>query len=167
MTIDGSNFPILQKGAARKGNLFGFHKYTQKFALHYELGVDIPAGNLVWVKGPYPAGAWNDIFFFNRVLSHCREPDECVEADSGYVGHADKIKCPNNDCNPAENLGMQGTARSCHETLNGCLKNWGILEKVYRHNITVHGTVFYACAVITQLANTNCKPLFQVEYGDE
>jgi hypothetical protein len=83
------------------------------------------------------------------------------------VGHADKIKCPNNDCNLAENLGMQGTVRSCHETLNRRLKNWGILEKVYRHNITVHGTIFYACAVITQLTIANSKPLFQVEYGDE
>jgi hypothetical protein len=62
---------------------------------------------------------------------------------------------------------MQGAARSCHETLNGRLKHWGILEKVYRHNITVHRTVFYACAVISQFAIANGKPLFQVEYGDK
>ena len=62
---------------------------------------------------------------------------------------------------------MQGTARSCHETLNRHLKNWGILEKVYRHNFMVHGTVFYACAVITQLAIASGEPLVQVEYGDE
>ena len=30
-----------------------------------------------------------------------------------------------------------------------------------------HGTVFYVCAVITQLSVTNGKPLFEVEYGDE
>jgi hypothetical protein len=104
--------------------------------------------------------------FFNSVLSLCLEPGERVEANNGYVGHTDKIKCPNNDCNPVENLGMQGTARSCHEMLNVCLKNWGILEKVYSHDITVHGTAFYACVVITQLAITNSKPLFEVEYGD-
>jgi hypothetical protein len=51
------------------------------------------------------------------------------------------IKCPNSDCNPVENLGMQSVARSHHETLKGHLKNWGILEKVYRLDITVHGTV--------------------------
>jgi hypothetical protein len=66
-------------------------------------------------------------------ISHCLEPGERVEADNGYVGHADKIKCPNNDCKPVENLGMQGTARSCHDMLNGCLNDWGILEKVYHH----------------------------------
>jgi hypothetical protein len=146
MTIDGTNFRIQKKGAARKGNLFGSHKYAGKSTLHYKLGVDILVGNLVWVEEPYPAVAWNDINFFNSVLSHCLEPGECVGANNGYVGHADKIKCPNNDCNPGENLGMQGTAKSCHEMLKGRLKNWGILEKVYRHHITVHGMVFYACA---------------------
>jgi hypothetical protein len=48
-----------------------------------------------------------------------------------------------------------------------CPKNWGILKKVYCHDITVHGMIFYACAVITQLAIANSKPLFKVEYGDE
>jgi hypothetical protein len=62
---------------------------------------------------------------------------------------------------------MLSAARSCHETLNGYLKNWVILEKVYCHDITVHGTVLYACAVITQLSIVNGEPLFEVEYGDE
>jgi len=93
-------------------------------------------------------------------------PGERVEADNGYVGRPDKIKCPNNDCNPARNLGMQSAARSRHETFNGRLKNWGILERTYRHNIELHGTVFTACAVITQLCVANGEPLFKVEYSD-
>ena len=52
MTIDGTDYRILQKGAARKGNAFGSFKYAGKSALHYELGVDILAGNLIWVSGP-------------------------------------------------------------------------------------------------------------------
>jgi hypothetical protein len=82
MTIDGTNFRIQQKGAARKGNLFGSHKYAGKSALRYELGVDTLVGNLVWVKGPYPAGGWNDIKFFNNFLSHCLELGKCDEADN-------------------------------------------------------------------------------------
>jgi hypothetical protein len=103
--------------------------------------VDILAGNLVWFEGPYPAGVWPDVKIFNSVLSHCLEPGERIEVDNGYVGHPNKIKCPHNDCNPAENLGIQSAARSCHEIFNRHLKNWGILEKIYRHNITQHGTV--------------------------
>ena len=167
MSIDGTDFRILQQGPAVKGNAFGSHKYAGKSALRYELGIDILAGNLVWVGGPYPAGAWPDIKIFKNELAHLLEPGERVEADNGYVGHPDKIKCPNNDCNPIENLGMQARVRSRHETFNGRLKFWGILGQVYRHDIRQHGSVFYACAVITQLAIMNGEPLFEVEYGDE
>jgi hypothetical protein len=104
------------------------------------------------VSVPYPPGAWPNIKIFNSVLSHCLKPGERVEADNGYVGHANKIKCTQNDCNPVENLGIQSAARSHHETFNDQLKNRGILNKTYRHDIMAHGTVFYACAVITQLS---------------
>ena len=167
MSIDGTDFKIEQKGAAKKGNAFGSHKYAGKSALRYELGIDILAGNLVWVGGPYPAGAWPDIKIFMNELAHLLEPGERVEADNGYVGHADKIKCPSNDCNPAVNVAMQARVRSRHETFNARLKFWGILGQTYRHDIMQHGNVFYACAVISQLAIENGEPLFEVEYGDE
>ena len=112
--------------------------------------VDILMGNLVWIQGPYPAGAWPDIKIFTSCLAHFLEPGERVEADDGYRGHADKIKCPKNDVNPPENLKMQGRVRARHETINGRLKNWGILSQVFRHDIRRHGDVFRACAVITR-----------------
>jgi hypothetical protein len=62
---------------------------------------------------------------------------------------------------------MQGRVRSRHETLNGRLKNWGILSQTFRHDISLHGSVFHACAVITQLMINNGEPLFHVEYNDE
>jgi hypothetical protein len=167
MTIDGTDFRIQQKGVTKKGNAFGSHKYAGKSAHRYELGIDILKDNLVWVEGPYPAGAWPDIKIFLNSLSGHLLPGKRVEADNGYVGHPDKIKCPNNDSNPKRNLGMQSAARSCHETFNGRLKNWGILERTYRHDIGLHGMVFTACAVITQLCVANEEPLFKVEYGDK
>ena len=92
--------------------------------------------------GPYPASQWTDVKIFDDVLSHLLKPGKRVEADNSYVGRTDKVKCPNNNCNPHENLGMQLAASLRNETFNGRLKNWGILERVYRHDITVHGTVF-------------------------
>jgi hypothetical protein len=166
MTIDGTDFRIPQKGIAKKGNAFASHKYAGKSALRYELGVDILAGNLVWIQGPYPAGKYSDIVIFNKALTHFLEPGERVEADKGYRGYPEKIKCPANDANPAENRGMQGKARARHETFNGRLKTWGILSQVYRHNIMSHGDVFRACAVVTQLTVANGEPLFEVEYED-
>ena len=166
MSVDGTDFRILQKGLAKKGNPFGSHKYAGKSALRYELGVDILAGNLVWIQGPYPAGKYNDIAILDKVLAHFLDPGESIEADNGYRGHPDKVKCPENAANPRENVGKQARVRSRHETLNGRLKNWGILQQVFRHDITLHGKVFRACAVITQLMLENGKPLFSVEYSD-
>jgi hypothetical protein len=83
MTVDGTDFRIPQKGAATKGNTFASHKYVGKSALRYELGVDILTGNLVWIQGPYPAGKYTDIKFFNKVLRNFLEPGERVEADAG------------------------------------------------------------------------------------
>ena len=94
------------------------------------------------------------------------EADERVEADKGYHGHPEKIKCPGNDANPAENRGMQGRARARHNMLNERLKNWGILSQVFRHHIMMHGDVFRVCAVVMQLTIENGEPLFEVEYGD-
>ncbi len=61
MTVDGTDFRIPQKGIAMKGNAIASHKYAGKSTLRYELGVDILAGNLVWIQGPYPAGKYTDI----------------------------------------------------------------------------------------------------------
>ena len=120
MTIDGTDFRIPQKGIAKKGNAFASHKYAGKSALRYELGVDILAGNLVWIQGPYPAGKYTDIKIFNKVLRNFLEPGEQVEVDEGYRGHRDKIKCPGNDVNPAGNQAMQGRVRARHETPSQC-----------------------------------------------
>jgi len=68
--------------------------------------------------------------------------------------------------NPVENLAMQARVRSRHETLNGRLKNWGILQQVFRHDISLHGSVFRACAVLTQLMLENGEPLYAVAYSD-
>ncbi len=64
----------------------------------------------------------------NKVLRHFLKPGERVEADNGYVGAADKIKCPNNPYNPVANEGKQSRVRSCHETIKGRFKTWGILS---------------------------------------
>jgi len=44
MSVDGTDFRIPQKGPT-----FALHKYAGKSAVRYELGVDIIAGNLVWI----------------------------------------------------------------------------------------------------------------------
>jgi len=166
MAVDGTDFRIPQKGQAKKGNPFGSHKYAGKSALRYKLGIEIRGGDLVWIQGPYPAGKWPDIKIFNAVLAHFLERYERVEADDGYRGHADKVKCPLNDISPPEKTAMQARVRARHETFNGRLKNWGILSQVFRHDICRHGEVFRACVVLTQLTIEQGEALFSVDYED-
>ncbi len=161
MTVNGTDFRVPQKGTATKGNAFASHKYAGKSALHYELGVSILGGDLVWIQGPYPMGKYNDIAIFNKGLCRFVDPGEQVEADEGYVGHPNKIKCPQIVGNTAEKWAMQGRVRAHHEILNGWLKYWGILSQVYRHNIMWYGNVFRACAVVTQLTIENGEPFLR------
>ncbi len=49
MTVNGTDFRVPQMGAATKGNTFSSHKYEEKSALCYELGMSILGGDLVWI----------------------------------------------------------------------------------------------------------------------
>ena len=61
---------------------------------------------------------------------------------------------------------MQSIVRMRQETINMRLKQWEILKQVYRHDITKHGYVLRAVAVVVQVAIENGEPLFQVDYND-
>ncbi len=121
----------------------------------------------MWINGPFPAGAFPDVEFFCSSLSLWLDRDERVEADDGYIGNAPyKVKCPTSLTNPDETQAMQSIVRMRQETINMRLKQWEILKQVYRHDITKHGYVLRAVAVVVQVANENGEPLFQVDYND-
>ena len=167
ISIDGTDVRIPQQGAAIPGNPFSSFKFKGNCGLRYEIGVDILAGNIVWVNGPYAAGKYTDIEIFRGGLAHWLDEFERVEADDGYIGDApQKVKCPGCASNPTENQEMQSRVRSRHETMNGRLKNWGILNSVYRHDLMEHGNVFRAIIVITQLGINGGEKLFEVDYSD-
>jgi hypothetical protein len=63
---------------------------------------------------------------------------------------------------------MQEGVRSYHAMLNRWLKNCGVLSQVFHHHISLHGDVFRACVLATQLTLENGELLFEaeVEYGE-
>jgi len=147
------------------GPRFASHKFAGKSGLRYELAIDIKTGNLVWINGPFPCGAFPDLLIFRQLLLYFLDEGERAEADDGYRGEA-KIKCPSTITNSAESRAMQQRVRSRQETVNKRIKQWEILNVLYRHDLFTHGDVFRAIAVITQLSIQNGEPLFQVEYDD-
>jgi len=159
LTVDGVDCRVPQHGPD-----FASHKFAMKSGVRYECAVDILKGHFSWLNGPFPCGKWPDITIFRHGLMHHLDPNERVEADDGYVGeHPRKVKCPAGFANPPENEAMQQRVRNRQETLNKRLKQWEILNVPYRHELSSHGTVFRAIAVITQVAITNGEPLFPTE----
>ena len=61
---------------------------------------------------------------------------------------------------------MQTRVRNRHETVNKQFKQFGILKQIYRHDISDHGDVFRAIAIIIELAIENGEPLFKCGYCD-
>ena len=61
---------------------------------------------------------------------------------------------------------MMGIVRRMQETVYRKFKQWSSLKQVFRHDLCMHGKVFTAIVVISQLAIENGMTLFQVEYND-
>ena len=52
--------------------------------------------------------------------------------------------------------------RARHENINGRLKQWAILNNMYRHKHSFHGKIFRCLIVMEQLWIEEGKVLFQV-----
>jgi hypothetical protein len=87
---------------------------------------------------------------------------ERVEADDGYKGESPfRCKIPKAVMSrPSEADAFQKRVQGKHETINSRLKAFAILREMYRHDMTQHGYVFRAVAVIVQLSIKNGDPLF-------
>ena len=89
-------------------------------------------------------------FNYHNSLKSNLEPGEISEADDGYIGEAlEFIECPKSFGNPQETLFMQQRVENRNEIINKCMKNWGVLKKVYCHQFDFHGEEFCTIAVVT------------------
>jgi DDE superfamily endonuclease len=161
ITVDGTDCRI------QEPQPFCTKWYSHKFkgpGIRYEVGLCIQTGWIVWINGPFPCGSHPDIKIARSWLFDLLEPGEKVLADGGYRDGGVHAVTPTGLHN--EDDYMKSVARSRHETVNGRIKNFHILKNIYRSNLNDHGSVFSACAVITQIAIQTDEPLFQVEYKD-
>jgi hypothetical protein len=84
ISVDGTDVRIPQQGLAIPGNPFSLFKFKENCGLWYKIGVDILAGNIVWVNGPYAAGMYPDpdIELFCSGLAHWLDEYKRVEVDT-------------------------------------------------------------------------------------
>ncbi|KAF0704056.1 hypothetical protein AaE_015128 [Aphanomyces astaci] len=135
--------------------------YSHKFhgpGLRYEIGLCIRTGQIVWVNGGVPCGAWPDLTLARSGFVRALLPNEQALADRGYSGEA-KFITPNTQVRTSQ---RQKQIMSRHETVNARLKQFGALQQKFRHELHLHPLCFYAVANIVQMTIENGSLLFSV-----
>lgn len=160
MTVDGVDFRIQEPTPFNKK--WFSHKFSGP-GLRYELGVCIKTGHIVEFHGPLPC-AYPDLKIFHAGMKWKLLPGERVIANRGYRGEA-KVMIPY-ECINGEHLKMMNISRSQHETINGRLKTWHILNGIYHHRRDKHHLMFKSVAVLEQVKIENGYGPFQVNYSN-
>ena len=163
ISVDGVNFaawevkhPTLNKDSSHfdhKHNCCGFK---------YEIGLEIYSSQIAWINGPKKAGKNDKTIFQERNGLKDRladGPGKMGVADGGYeMG----FLCIPNSLDSKELKNFKSRARCRHESLNGRLCNFKILQDKFRHGMKNHKIAFEAVAVIVQYQMDNGSPLFEV-----
>lgn len=122
--------------------------------LRYELSLNIRTGFLVWVHGGYPCGAYSDLRLSREAFVLSLNKGERTLADKGYKD-SEYFILPN-----VHNIHQHGVIMARHETVNGRLKQFRILQQEFRNAIHKHPMVVHAVANIVQISLMNGHPLF-------
>lgn len=161
--LTGTDFRIFEPTPFWPG--WKSHKFNGP-GLRYEVAVSIQCGHIVWVYGPFPAGAAVDIEIYRSKLKTMLDYGEMVEADGGYEGDFTIRGKHDRIYGPAETLAKKRVL-SRHENINSKLKCWGSLRKTFRttgaNMMDRHRMVFNCVATIVQM-ELNYRPMYHVNY---
>ena len=155
ITVDGTDCQIFEPSPFDSK---WFSYKTNSAGLRYEIGLSISSGNIVWVNGPFPCGSNTDLMIFrSRLKSSLLSNEKCI-ADRGYSD--EKCITPNNEISAISEI--TATLRARHETVNRRIKQFRAIAEKFRHDICLHGMVFFAVANITELLLETANPLFTI-----
>jgi len=134
------------------------HKFKSA-GLSYELAIAVHDSQLVWTNGPFKAGV-SDIKIYKQAngLRSKMPPGKKGIADRGHPG-VDESAIRNEFDTPAVKQ-SKNCVRARHETFNGRLKHFSILDERSRHGFQNHKQVFEACCVLLQYEMEGGHALF-------
>lgn len=135
--------------------------FSQKLngpGLRYEVGLNIRNGRIVWVHGGVWCGEGNDLTLAREKYTDAVDCGELTIADRGYPD-GNFFITPNTRPETAQ---AQKVIMSRHETVNKRLRQFNILQHVFRHDIAKHPNCFYAVATLTELMIEWGEELFQI-----
>ena len=157
-----------------------FDHKSHSCGLKYEFAVALRRPNIVWMRGPLPAGEKNDgtLFRGGRKADKDDEMDKTslyfqlpagkkAIADSGYVGMPEKVTITR-DGQSSELRKFLGRAKNRQESLHTRLKSFRILGSRFRHGkstqnkMDLHQSCVEAVCVIVQYDMENGNPIFDV-----
>jgi hypothetical protein len=131
----------------------------RKAGLTYEIGVSIYHDKICWINGPFPAGQ-NDMRVFRKnggLMSKIPEDKRVVDEDD-YFGEPTKVSTRNEFDSPRVKE-LKKRAKARHESVNGRLKAFGILNQTFRtpgkQRLAKHQSAFEACCVLIQMELDN------------
>jgi hypothetical protein len=131
-----------------------------KDGLAYEVMLNM-RGLPIWINGPFPAGT-PDINIFNDKLAGLVLAGKLVLGDKGYRGP--DICCTPNSYDSYRVMEFKRKHRARMEQYNGRLKNFRILEDVFRvkgaGRLEKHRMIFGAVNAIVEAQLTTGFPLF-------
>ena len=143
------------------------HKF-KKPGVQYEIGISILGGDICWVEGPLPCGAYPDVKVFRCGLKGWLEEGERVEADKGYRGECpSKAKIPHElYSRNKEVTKMKKKVAGRHETVNSRIKQYACMQGLFRHDVMMHSACLRCVLVLVlvQLSIENGDELFFPEY---
>lgn len=149
VSLDGTDCKI------REPQPFNKKWYSHKFkapGIRYEIGISIIEGDIVWASGGLPCGEWTDLKIALDLYVHVAK-NEMTLADKGYR-QKKYFKQPTN--------AMEKRILARHETLNGRLKEFGILDQKFRHPLHKHPLVFHAVVNVVQASIMMGEKLFDL-----
>jgi hypothetical protein len=170
ISVDGVNYRSWeqQTETLNRDPKFFDHKHNS-CGFKYEIGLHIYEPKIIWIKGPIRAGKGDrEIFREDGGLQEklADTPGKLCIADGGYamseVHGGRGFLCLPNSTDSKELKQFKSRVRCRHETLNGRLNNFKILQDTFRHGMNCHGIAFEAVAVIIQYQMDNGAPIFDV-----
>lgn len=166
-TVDGTHCWIKEPGHPEFSQ--DRKKYSHKLnkaGKSYELAIALDGG-LIWMNGPFDAGA-NDITIF-RATNGLKERLEFLGkraiGDFGYRGEASLISFPNaQDSKQVQKFKSRALKR--HENFNALIKVFEVLAGRFRHSEAKFGMAFEAVCVLCQYKLENEMPLYDILIQD-
>lgn len=174
VTVDTVNFRTFEfrKDPSTKY----FNPKSNGPGLKYEFAVALRRPDLVWIRGPIPAGQMHDSTVFRGGRKNDKKHDKTALywklpvgkkaiGDSGYAGMPDKVTVTKDGQSKALKQFL-GRAKNRQESLHTRLKSFNVLSGCFRHGkgteskLELHKTCVEAVCVIVQYDMENGSPVF-------